>query len=162
VIGPPYTNLGDMYWILQIDFHVAGGAVFSQGSSHMFYADTDRWVPGSPTPDCGDGECAGLMSADLIGFAAVEGSGGVTVQWTCQSDNAGFNIYRSVGSSGNYELLNGGLLKSESYVDTDVEAGLTYYYQLGVVDLNAKEELSGPVSIAVSRVSWGTLKSIYR
>jgi hypothetical protein len=54
------------------------------------------------------------------------------------------------------------LLRSESYVDTDVMPGVTYYYQLGVVDLSGNEEFYGPVSIAVSRISCGALKGIYR
>lgn len=69
----------------------------------------------------------------------------VTISWTTESelDIIGFNMYRSQSPYGPFGKVNEVLIPpaadpsvggSHSYVDYDVESGITYYYQLETVD----------------------------
>lgn len=52
---------------------------------------------------------------------------------------AGYNLYRSTSENGNYTKLNDSILSENTYVDTDVDAGVTYYYYFTVVDTDGNE-----------------------
>jgi hypothetical protein len=71
----------------------------------------------------------------------------IVVNWTTKSEvnTAGFNLYRAESASGPFVQVNRELIPAAndpiagaSYVftDTNVVAGVTYYYQLEDVDLN--------------------------
>ena len=52
---------------------------------------------------------------------------------------AGYNLYRSTVENGKYTKLNDSILSENTYVDTDVDAGVTYYYYFTVVDTDGNE-----------------------
>lgn len=54
------------------------------------------------------------------------------------SKDSGFNVYRSLDNK-KYELLNGDLLSSKNYTDTNVNPGITYYYQVSSVNEHGVE-----------------------
>jgi len=89
---------------------------------------------------------------------AAEGSNAVTVHWETASeiDNLGFNVYRSESEKGPWDKLNADLIPSQvppgspvgasyDFVDSKVEAGMTYFYMLEDIDLNGTATQHGPV-----------------
>ncbi len=94
---------------------------------------------------------------DLASFTAHSGSRKVELTWVTESetDNAGFNLYRSVSEDGNYVKINNTVIAAQgtpakgmsyTYVDDDVQNRTTYYYKLEDVDLNGTATMHGPVS----------------
>jgi len=117
----------------------------------------------------------------LASFTAGAATDGVILAWetVSETDNAGFNLYRStnpLGSDGFSRLalgsdgfsrpsatwlkLNDALIPSAApgsalghtytWTDTAVEPGATYWYWLEDVDLSGATTLHGPVSVTVS------------
>lgn len=79
---------------------------------------------------------------ELSSFHANVKSNGVELEWITQSetDNLGFQIYRSSYANGPFECLTVNMIKGSltttseqrySYMDQSVEEGNTYYYRLG-------------------------------
>jgi ELWxxDGT repeat protein len=101
----------------------------------------------------------------LSSFTAVPKSGKVILQWNTESetDNAGFNLYRSTSENGEYSKINDTLIPatgsstqgaSYEFVDNDVQNRKTYYYKLEDIDLNGQSTMHGPVS-ATPRLIYG-------
>ena len=72
-----------------------------------------------------------------------------------ETDNAGFNIYRSETADGEFVKLNAALIPAKgsvtegasyTFVDWRTERGKTYYYKLEDVDLAGNTTFHGPVS----------------
>jgi hypothetical protein len=77
----------------------------------------------------------------------------VDLSWSAPSSSsdpvAGYNIYRAVGS-GAFQLVNSGIDKSTTYVDSSVVAGDTYVYLVKSVDQSGVESTgSNEISVAV-------------
>jgi fibronectin type 3 domain-containing protein len=62
----------------------------------------------------------------------------VTLTWAAPNGSsdpvAGYNVYRSTGGSSAYTLLNPSVDTQTSYLDTNVQTGLTYDYIVKSVD----------------------------
>jgi hypothetical protein len=59
----------------------------------------------------------------------------VTLTWKAgNSKVAGYNVYRSVTSGGNYVRINSSLVQGLTYTDNTVTSGVTYYYVTRAVD----------------------------
>lgn len=98
----------------------------------------------------------------LFNFTAeTNGDDIVTLSWqtATETDNAGFNIYRSRLKDGNYKKLNSSLIPSEGnevegasyrYEDTPPSSG-TYYYKLEDVDYNETSTMHGPEKVRVRK-----------
>jgi hypothetical protein len=76
---------------------------------------------------------------------------GVLLSWaTSYSEGLrGYNVYRSESATGEFRNLAGGLIpaeRGESYEDTNVRPGTTYYYRIGAVDPDG-EFLSRTVTV---------------
>ena len=75
----------------------------------------------------------------------------VELSWNAPSSStdpiAGYNIYRSTGSSTSYQLLNSSVDTQTTYVDTTVQSGLNYDYIVESVDA------SGVVSVPSNTIS---------
>lgn len=93
--------------------------------------------------------------------AGPDGNGSIEVSWSTQSetDNAGFEVYRSLSADGTKTKISRQLISSTGcglggaayvYTDTEVSPGLTYYYWVKDVDLYGQGRLHGPVSASVS------------
>ncbi len=83
----------------------------------------------------------------------------VVVEWTTESELnlAGFNLYRSETPEGPYTKVNDALIPasldpiaggSYAYTDTNVIAGVTYFYKLEDVELDGGSITHGPLQIA--------------
>ena len=79
------------------------------------------------------------------------------MQWNTESetDNAGFNIYRSTSEDGEYIKINDSLIPAQGsstqgatyeYVDAGLKNKKTYYYKLEDIDLKGTSTMHGPVS----------------
>lgn len=75
----------------------------------------------------------------------------VLLSWTPSSSSfAGFNIYRSTVSGGPYTKLDSSLITAESYTDTNVTNGGTYYYVATQVNSSgAESEYSSQVAATI-------------
>jgi uncharacterized repeat protein (TIGR01451 family) len=102
-----------------------------------------------------------FVPVELSSFRAVPDNGRIRLEWVTQSEseNLGFNIYRSDQEEGPYVRLNDKLIsgagnsqvmQAYSFVDENVEYGKTYHYQLEDVDYNGSTNMHGPVFTATS------------
>jgi hypothetical protein len=75
------------------------------------------------------------------GLSATAGNNIVSLDWNNngESDLAGYNVYRSTTSGSGYAKLNGSLLTSSDYNDSNVSNGTTYYYVVTAVDTGSNE-----------------------
>jgi hypothetical protein len=65
----------------------------------------------------------------LAGNGTQTGSNSVQLSWTASTSTvAGYNVYRSEVSGGPYSKLDSSVVATDSYTDSTVQAGLTYYY----------------------------------
>jgi hypothetical protein len=97
------------------------------------------------------------LPVELVSFDATPGYGEVSLKWVTASetDNAGFNLYRSTSVNGTYNLISTYLNNPElegqgttptstyyTYLDrvTYVQ-GIKYYYKLEIVDINGNAEM---------------------
>lgn len=96
----------------------------------------------------------------VAGFFAWQGSrqAEVVVEWSTASelDTLGFNLYRSDTSDGSYTKINTALIPgstdpltggSYSYVDDQVQPGITYYYELEDVGASGGSNRFGPIEV---------------
>ena len=101
----------------------------------------------------------------LIDFNAIPGNRIVTLVWSTASEteNAGFNLYRSETENGEYTKLNVSIIPAKGsttagasyeFIDNSVQNRKTYYYKLEDIDLNGKSTMHGPVS-ATPRLIYG-------
>jgi len=68
------------------------------------------------------------------------GSHSVNLAWNASSGTiAGYNIYRGSQSGGPYGKLNSQVQAASQFTDTNVQAGLTYYYVVTAVNTNSIE-----------------------
>jgi hypothetical protein len=102
---------------------------------------------------------------NLSSFTATPKFSKVIIQWITESetDNAGFNIYRSESENGNYTKINTSLIPAKGsstqgasyeFIDIIVQNRKTYYYKLEDIDLNGTSTMHGPVS-ATPRLIYG-------
>jgi hypothetical protein len=90
----------------------------------------------------------------------------IHVEWetVTEAELLGFNLYRSDAPDGVYAKLNEELIPSQApgqpvgsvytWLDSDVQPGVTYYYKLEDVDVYGAAAMHGPVSTTAGRVSW--------
>jgi len=106
----------------------------------------------------------------LASFDAVPGNRSVTLKWVTESevDNAGFNLYRSKTTNGDYIKMNGALIPAEGssthgatyeFVDTGLKNGVRYSYILEDIDIKGKAEKHGPES-ATPRLIYAPLRDV--
>jgi fibronectin type 3 domain-containing protein len=88
---------------------------------------------------------ASTNSTAMVGLSGtgVSASGGggshqVTLSWDAPGSSSdpvvGYDIYRAAGGSSTYQLLNSSANTQTTYVDTNVQANLTYVYFVTSVD----------------------------
>ncbi len=92
----------------------------------------------------------------LISFWAFGKDEEVQVRWetASESQNLGFNLYRSTSSDGTYTKINAGIIsglgssltgKEYSFTDADVSNGRTYYYKLESIEFTGTRVMHGPI-----------------
>ncbi|MEJ5311457.1 MAG: carboxypeptidase regulatory-like domain-containing protein [Anaerolineae bacterium] len=97
----------------------------------------------------------------LAAFSATSRDGVIVVTWetAAELDNIGFNLYRSTAADGPYTPLNETLIPPQNpgsviggvyeWLDTDVQPGVVYFYQLEDVDVKGMRTMHGPVTATV-------------
>lgn len=74
----------------------------------------------------------------------------VDLSWNPSSAAVGYNVYRSMSSSGSYSKVNSALDSNTAYADSSVVSGTTYYYAATSVNSSGMESgLSSPIKVAV-------------
>ncbi len=83
----------------------------------------------------------------------VGGNTQIVVSWDANvtdADLAGYMVYRSHSPSGSFEPV-GAMIDTNSWTDTSVEEGGTYYYRVAARDVNANESaLSSETELTVT------------
>jgi hypothetical protein len=93
----------------------------------------------------------------LSSFTVTPKNKKVIIKWSTESetDNAGFNIYRSTSEEGDYEQINDLLISAEGsitegaeyeFIDDDVKNRKKYYYKLEDIDMAGMSTMQEPVS----------------
>lgn len=99
-----------------------------------------------------------LVSVELTEFAAEFDEERIYVQvwWSTsrESDNTGFDVYRSQSEEGEYMKINDEFIPSKdggkyNYIDWTVQVGHTYYYKLANRDVRGNWKEYGPVRVEV-------------
>jgi hypothetical protein len=167
-----YVNESCSHYSIQ-----AGGGAFSLGAGQSVNV-TIRFAPTSAgtktctihngTLICTDVSCTGVgrvpLAVGILSFSASGFDDRIEVEWTTatETDNAGFNVYRSQDKDGGRMTINSRLILARgdevkgaeySYVDYAVQEGTSYYYWLEDVDLGGKTMLHGPVTVCTASVS---------
>ncbi len=95
----------------------------------------------------------------LADFTAAPQGNAILLTWetAAELDNAGFNLYRSETPAGPYTLLNDTLIPPQfpgeviggvyTWLDTEVQPGVTYFYKLEDIDLQGVSTFHGPVTV---------------
>jgi hypothetical protein len=94
-------------------------------------------------------------SSNSTAIAALSGTGvplAVDLSWTAPSGSeiAGFNVYRATGSSSSFSRLNTSVTSPVSYLDSTVQAGLTYQYYVTTVDSSGAESVPSNTASVVT------------
>lgn len=87
-------------------------------------------------------------------LAAYAGDLVVTLDWndSTEEDLDGYNVYRSLTSGGDYELLNDTIVTASEYTDDTVANGTTYYYIVTAVDASSNESYDSNEAFATPTV----------
>ncbi|MBI4267505.1 MAG: fibronectin type III domain-containing protein [Chloroflexi bacterium] len=75
------------------------------------------------------------------GPIATAGTANVTLTWTAnaEADLAGYNVYRSTTFGGTYSKVNSSVITTNSYANTSLTNGTTYFYKITAVDTAGNE-----------------------
>ena len=142
------------------DLHLRAGANAIDAADFSLKIATDidnQSRLGLSAWDVGADEFAATTAVRLTSFAAAPGDGEVVLEWRTASelDNLGFHLYRARSESGPFvritERAIPGLGSSPvgaryHYRDTDLDNGITYYYELEDVETSGVTERHGPVA----------------
>ncbi len=142
------------------DYGATGDRFGSSVSINGSYA-----IVGAPKDDSNKGGAYTYHSIDdlslpveLSSFTAIPGDDEVTLEWVTESEtnNLGFNIYRSLSENGSYTKVNDKLIKGAgnstfknfySFKDIGLSNGLTYWYKLEDVSFDGRTTVHGPVVV---------------
>ena len=140
------------------DFHLKAGAdALDAGTdlSARFWEDIDRQSRLTLTWDIGADESGAPTAVKLSSFEAKGYDGKVVLEWKTASElrNLGFHLYRAAEGAGPYQRITAqpipGLGSSPSgaeyrHVDSGLENGLKYFYQLEDIDSRGASTRHGP------------------
>jgi fibronectin type 3 domain-containing protein len=72
----------------------------------------------------------------------------VNLSWNASPGVAGYNVYRSTGSTGTYSKINPTLDANTAYTDSSVVSGNTYYYEATAVNTSGQESARSTPPVA--------------
>jgi hypothetical protein len=148
-----------------VDLHLLSGANLAVDSavdlSASFWNDIDQQSRLGLTWDRGADERGAPTAVELISFAARGLDGAVELTWETATElqNLGFHLYRASSPEGPFERITGqiipGLGSSPSgaryrYLDSGLENGRLYYYELEDVESLGGTKRHGPVEATPS------------
>jgi hypothetical protein len=101
-----------------------------------------------------------MVPVELSSFTGTYGNGSVRLEWTTASetDNLGFDVYRSDSQNGQYTKVNSQLIQgagntqsahSYGYTDQTITAGQSYFYKLADVRFDGSVTLHNAISVQV-------------
>ena len=175
------TTISRTYWISVKTTSNASSQV-PNGFCIELDPDADILVEGK-TPDFGvSQQDTGPVNTGRIGneaptaitlarFEATSQAGAILVEWetAMEIENVGFNLYRSTSPNGPYIKLNDTLIPSQSpgsvwgavytWLDEDVETGVTYYYKLEDIEIGGARTFHGPMSASAQNPTLLSLTS---
>jgi hypothetical protein len=108
------------------------------------------------------------LPVELAALTANLVNDGIQLQWTTFSEinNLGFEVWRSINNDENFRLLSGYQNNSDlvgagnssttqeyGYLDQDIQAGHTYYYQLWDISFDGERVSHAPVSVSTTQVA---------
>lgn len=126
-------------------FSVAGLALplaLDAGQSTSFSVDFAPTTTGSASGSLSIASTATNTPTNiaLSGAGIAPATHTVTLSWTPSSSSfSGFNVYRSTVSGGPYTKSDVSLITSETYTDSNVTSGQTYYYVATEIDTSGNE-----------------------
>ncbi len=142
-VGGPYIKIngGQLTTTNTVDSTVTNGTTYTyvvtavdtssneSGDSNQASATPDGSIPDTTPP------------APPTGLTATAGDGQNQLTWNAnsESDLAGYNLYRATAAGGPYNVVNGSLLVTPSFVDGGLTNGTTYFYVVTAVDASANE-----------------------
>ena len=137
-------------------FHLIDKSFIGNRIVKVFVSDQS----GFSDPDKGSHrwELTVTTSVELSMFAArfETGNGTVRVTWSTvrETDNAGFEVYRSHSADGEFEKVSENVIPSQTegeycFIDKDVQLGRTYYYKLVAKDIRGNSREYGPVMVKI-------------
>jgi hypothetical protein len=155
----------------------AGWQVASQTSTKVVFSTVNRLTSGSLTGfeiegtqvgigswNCHaeSGDVEGPLPVEVSIFIASADSMKVTLNWRAETEtnNLGFNIYRSDAKDGKYIKINARLIAGAgsdatphdySFTDEDIVFGKTYYYYLEDIDFSGKTNKSHIIEVTVGK-----------
>ncbi len=141
------TTSTQVLWLIN---GVAGGSLSTGTVSATGQYTAPTSVPSVPITVTAQStySTAATASAKVTISAPVAHS--VDLSWSPSTSTvAGYNVYRSTQSNGTYSRLNSGLETATVFLDSTVQAGLTYYYMTTAVDSNGIESGYSNVAQAV-------------
>jgi hypothetical protein len=152
----PSAQSDDVYGIRQFVVGTGGKSLYGEGTIRAnsevrrtdtfgvlrltLHPDSYEWrfvpVPGSSFSDSGSTSCHGdPPPAQPVGLSATSGGGKVDLTWTAntETDLDHYRLRRANSPTGPFTGV-GGELRQESYSDTGLTDGTTYYYELDACD----------------------------
>jgi fibronectin type 3 domain-containing protein len=83
-----------------------------------------------------------LRTPNNVSAAAVSSSG-ITITWTAVAGAGSYTVYRSTNDTGTYPVIDS--VATDTFSDTGLTAGATYYYKIRAVDSSGESGLSAPL-----------------
>ena len=98
------------------------------------------------------------LPVELSQFTAHAANGSIELQWRTdtETNNFGFNIYRSLQEKDDYAQINSEIIRGAGtstqarnyhYEDTEVQPGRKYYYKLADVEIDGTIHFHDPISV---------------
>lgn len=103
-----------------------------------------------------------LSPVSLTSFTATPYNGSAVLNWTTglESQNLGFNVYRSLSPSDGFVQINSELIRNlvvastihgiYQFYDNGISNNITYYYEIEDIAVNGTRTLHGPLSVTPS------------
>jgi len=131
------------YFVLRTADEVPNWSFFSNVAIVTTSSLPDTSLPGDETPP-----------APVAGLSATPVPQGILLNWSASPDPdlAGYVVYRGT-SQGELDPLTAQLLLTDSYTDTDVTPGTTYFYAVTAVDNAGNESAVAQAISAIATVA---------
>jgi hypothetical protein len=158
-----WTGLGSGQ--VTLTFAALPAGLGGHGTYARFRLSTDQASISTPTGQAPDGEVEDyivqlMVPVELSSFTGTYGNGTVRLEWTTASetDNLGFNVYRSESQNGQYNKVNSQLIQgagntqtahSYSFTDQTITAGQSYFYKLADVRFDGSVTMHSAISVQV-------------